>query len=82
MTTASGLPGRLLGRLWRKARRWQWRLAWLSNAKFICGVCGVVRTGDGRVLLSSSCCPDPTPARSWVDDTAIDRPAGAYSVTE
>jgi 8-oxo-dGTP diphosphatase len=38
-------------RLWRMAKRWQWRLVWLSNAKFVCGVSSIVRTEDGRILL-------------------------------
>jgi len=38
-------------RLWRKAKPLQWRLVWLSNAKFVCGVCAVVHSGDGRILL-------------------------------
>ena len=47
MVTARGA----LVRLWRKARPLQWRLVWLSNAKFVCGVCAVVRAEDGRILL-------------------------------
>jgi ADP-ribose pyrophosphatase YjhB (NUDIX family) len=38
-------------KLWRKAKPLQWRLVWLSNAKFVCGVCAVVRADDGRILL-------------------------------
>lgn len=40
-----------LTRIWRAARPVQWRLVRLANATFLCGVTGVVRTGDGRVLL-------------------------------
>jgi 8-oxo-dGTP diphosphatase len=47
MKSANGVTGRL----WRAAWPLQWRLVWLSNAKFVCGVTGVVRTEDGRVLL-------------------------------
>jgi len=47
MKSASGVKARL----WRAARPLQWRLVWLSNAKFVCGVTGVVRTEDGQVLL-------------------------------
>jgi len=50
-TVAMTVRNRLLARLWRAARPVQWRLVWLSNAKFVCGVTGVVRTEDGRVLL-------------------------------
>jgi 8-oxo-dGTP diphosphatase len=47
MMTARGA----LIRLWRKAKPWQWRLVWLSNAKFVCGVCAVVSAEDGQILL-------------------------------
>jgi 8-oxo-dGTP diphosphatase len=38
-------------RLWRKAKPLQWQLVWLSNAKFVCGVCAIVHAGDGHILL-------------------------------
>src|SRR5579875_168943 len=41
----------LLARLWRLARPVQWRLLWLTQPKFICGITGIVRDEDGRVLL-------------------------------
>jgi ADP-ribose pyrophosphatase YjhB (NUDIX family) len=41
----------LLTRLWRLGKPLQWRFLWLMHPKFICGVTGVVRDGDGRVLL-------------------------------
>jgi ADP-ribose pyrophosphatase YjhB (NUDIX family) len=42
----------LLARLWRLIRGpLQWRLLWLWHAKFMVGVTGIVRDGDGRVLL-------------------------------
>jgi 8-oxo-dGTP pyrophosphatase MutT (NUDIX family) len=41
----------LLTRLWRLGRPVQWRFLWLMHAKFICGVTGVIRDEDGRVLL-------------------------------
>ncbi|GAA0959593.1 NUDIX hydrolase [Actinocorallia libanotica] len=38
--------------LWRRIRgSHQWRLLWLAHAKFNCGITGVVRAPDGRVLL-------------------------------
>jgi ADP-ribose pyrophosphatase YjhB (NUDIX family) len=40
-----------LTRIWRLARPVQWRLLWWTHATFLCGVTGVVRAGDGRVLL-------------------------------
>ncbi|CAM5671542.1 NUDIX hydrolase [Streptomyces fumanus] len=42
---------RLLVRLWRALRPVQSRLMWCLNAKFVVGVTGVVRDGEGRVLL-------------------------------
>ena len=41
----------LLSRLWRLGKPLQWRFLWLMHAKFICGITGVVRDGDGQVLL-------------------------------
>ncbi|MFF5101579.1 NUDIX hydrolase [Streptomyces sp. NPDC000134] len=41
----------LLVRLWRALRPVQGRLMWCLNAKFVVGVTGVVRDGEGRVLL-------------------------------
>ena len=42
----------LIARLWRSiGGSLQWRLMWISQAKFMVGVTGVVRDGDGRVLL-------------------------------
>lgn len=49
MTTAAV---RLLSRVWhRLAGRYQWRLLWLTQAKFMVGVAGVVFDESGRVLL-------------------------------
>jgi 8-oxo-dGTP diphosphatase len=41
----------LLVRVWRLGKRFQRRFIWLVAAKFNCGVTGVVRTSDGRLLL-------------------------------
>ena len=41
----------LVIRLWRLGNPLQWRFLWLVHAKFVCCVTGVVRDGDGRVLL-------------------------------
>jgi 8-oxo-dGTP diphosphatase len=41
----------LLARLWRLGKPLQWWFSWFVHAKFVCGVTGVVRTDDGRVLL-------------------------------
>ena len=43
---------RLLSRVWhRLAGRYQWRLLWLTQAKFMVGVAGVVFDESGQVLL-------------------------------
>ncbi|GGZ63213.1 NUDIX hydrolase [Streptomyces inusitatus] len=43
---------RLVARAWRGMRgAWQWRVLWLTQATFMVGVTGVVRDGEGRVLL-------------------------------
>ncbi len=41
----------LLVRAWHAARPMQGWLAWSVHAKFAVGVTGIVRAGDGRVLL-------------------------------
>lgn len=41
----------LLTWVWRLGKPLQWRFLWLVHAKFICGITGVVRDEDGRVLL-------------------------------
>jgi 8-oxo-dGTP pyrophosphatase MutT (NUDIX family) len=38
-------------RIWRLGKPFQRRFIWLVAAKFNCGVTGVVRTPDGRLLL-------------------------------
>lgn len=42
----------LITRVWRAlAGPLQWRILWVSHAKFMIGVTGVVRDSDGNVLL-------------------------------
>ncbi|ROO90861.1 ADP-ribose pyrophosphatase YjhB (NUDIX family) [Actinocorallia herbida] len=43
----------VLRKIWRTRwmKRLHWRLLWSANATFMCGITGVVRTEDGRVLL-------------------------------
>jgi ADP-ribose pyrophosphatase YjhB (NUDIX family) len=53
----------LLARLWRLGKPLQWRFLWLMHAKFICGVTGVVRDQEGRVLLLRHRLWPPT--RQW-----------------
>lgn len=46
------LPVRLLARLWHGlGGGLQWRLLWLTQAKFLVSVAGVVRDDGGRILL-------------------------------
>jgi ADP-ribose pyrophosphatase YjhB (NUDIX family) len=46
------VPVRLLARVWhRLGGGLQWRLLWLTQAKFLVGVAGVIRDDEGRVLL-------------------------------
>jgi 8-oxo-dGTP diphosphatase len=43
---------RIIARMWHLMRgSAQWRLLWLTHAKFMIGVTGIVRDVDGRVLL-------------------------------
>jgi 8-oxo-dGTP diphosphatase len=37
--------------VWRLLRRFQWRIVWLRQSKFVITVCGLVRDDAGRVLL-------------------------------
>ncbi len=37
--------------LWRRLRRYQWRLVWLRQSKFLVTTTGLVRDDRGRVLL-------------------------------
>ncbi|MCD0450684.1 NUDIX domain-containing protein [Actinocorallia sp. API 0066] len=43
----------LLRRIWRSkfAKRYHWRVLWLTHATFMCGITAVVHTDDGRYLL-------------------------------
>ncbi|GAB2822325.1 NUDIX domain-containing protein [Actinocorallia aurea] len=43
----------VLRKIWRAryVKRLHWRMLWLANATFMCGITGVVRAEDGRVLL-------------------------------
>ena len=48
----AALPDRLLARLWhRLGGGMQWRLLWLTQAKFMVSVAGVVHDDRGHVLL-------------------------------
>ena len=41
----------IAARLWGRLHRFQWRLVWLRQSKFVLGTTGLVRDADGRVLL-------------------------------
>jgi 8-oxo-dGTP diphosphatase len=58
----------LVGRVWHALGPLQGRLAYGLNAKFAVGVCGIVRAGDGRVLLLRH--------RLWPDDGQWGFPSG------
>lgn len=48
----AGLSARVLARIWHAmSGRMQWRLLWLTQARFMVSVCGVIRDDRGRVLL-------------------------------
>ncbi|MGN9837108.1 NUDIX hydrolase [Nonomuraea sp. H19] len=60
---------RLIARLWHGIRGpMQWRLLYLSQAKFMVGVTGVVRDRDGNVLLLRH--------RFWPEDRPWGLPTG------
>ena len=51
----------LLFQIWRRLRgKWQWRLLWLVNSKFMVSAAGVVLDDQDRVLLQRH--------RHWVPD--------------
>ncbi|GAA3460126.1 NUDIX domain-containing protein [Saccharothrix longispora] len=60
---------RFVARLWKSLRGpVQWRVLWLTRAKFMVGVTGVVRDGEGRVLLLRH--------RMWPEDRQWGLPTG------
>ncbi|MFE2540509.1 NUDIX domain-containing protein [Actinacidiphila glaucinigra] len=60
---------RIIAGLWRMIRGpLQWRVLWLSNSKYMVGVTGVVRDGEGRVLLLRH--------RLWPEDRPWGLPTG------
>jgi 8-oxo-dGTP diphosphatase len=42
---------RVIARLWRLLKPFQWRILWFTHATFLVGVTGIVRDSEGRVLL-------------------------------
>lgn len=60
---------RLVARLWHLIRGpLQWRILWITHAKFMVGVTGVVRDDAGRVLLLRH--------RMWPEDRPWGLPTG------
>lgn len=49
--TAEPLVPSLVAAVWRRLHRFQWRLVWLRQSKFVLGTTGLVRDPEGRVLL-------------------------------
>jgi 8-oxo-dGTP diphosphatase len=65
----------LIAALWRLIRGpLQWRLLWLWHAKFMIGATGVVRDGEGRVLLLRH--------RMWPPDRQWGCPTGYANKSE
>lgn len=65
----------LIARLWRLIRGpLQWRVLWLWHAKFMVGVTGIVRDGEGRVLLLRH--------RMWPPDRQWGCPTGYANKSE
>ena len=62
------LVPRLTAALWRRLHRFQWRLVWLRQSKFVLGTTGLVRDPDGRVLLVRH--------RFWPEGRQVGLPGG------
>jgi ADP-ribose pyrophosphatase YjhB (NUDIX family) len=58
----------LTAALWRRLHRFQWRLVWLRQSKFVLGTTGLVRDPDGRVLLLRH--------RFWPEGRQVGLPGG------
>jgi 8-oxo-dGTP diphosphatase len=54
--------------VWRRLHRFQWRLVWLRQSKFVLGTTGLVRDPDGRVLLVRH--------RFWPEGRQVGLPGG------
>ncbi|HET9168582.1 MAG TPA: NUDIX domain-containing protein [Actinospica sp.] len=63
----SPLPS-LAAAVWRRLHRYQWRLVWLRQSKFVLGTTGLVRDPDGRVLLVRH--------RFWPEGRQVGLPGG------
>jgi 8-oxo-dGTP diphosphatase len=54
--------------LWRRLKRYQWRLVWLRQSKFVVGTRGLIRDDEGRVLLVRH--------RFWPEGRQVGLPGG------
>ena len=54
--------------IWGRAKRYQWRIVWLRQSKFLVGTTGLVRDGQGRVLLLRH--------RFWPEGRQVGLPGG------
>jgi 8-oxo-dGTP diphosphatase len=54
--------------VWRSLKRFQWRLVWLRQSKFVVGTTGLVRDEEGRVLLLRH--------RFWPEGRQVGLPGG------
>ena len=54
--------------LWRRLKRYQWRLVWLRQSKFVLGTTGLVRDSEGQVLLVRH--------RFWPEGRQVGLPGG------
>lgn len=54
--------------VWRRAKRFQWRLVWLRQSKFVVGTTGLVRDEKGQVLLLRH--------RFWPEGRQVGLPGG------
>lgn len=62
------LVPRLTAVVWRRLHRFQWRLVWLRQSKFVLGTTGLVRDQEGRVLLVRH--------RFWPEGRQVGLPGG------
>ena len=58
----------LTAAVWHRLHRYQWRLVWLRQSKFVLGTTGLVRDPDGRVLLVRH--------RFWPEGRQVGLPGG------
>ena len=67
-TNSEPLVPTLAAAVWRRLHRFQWRIVWLRQSKFVLGTTGLVRDPDGRVLLVRH--------RFWPDGRQVGLPGG------